>query len=481
MYTEPWYLALKLQILITIVAMLVGKTIFRLKWVPLIFAGLLCFSVPIAQPPGFLTWLLPMDLAMPLILLFSFRGPSLTERRLVIFFLIILFFWPFVTAMHYVLTESLGFNWVASLWRKLLKVSLFIFGLRWGYHRLKAKEFMDAVAIIWIGMMVVGIVQIFGMLDVDFHSPHAGMLSKLSIMTSGETAQRGFLGLDHGSVGLFGAGLSAYYLIFLLGNYKTNLKNVLLYVVTITLSFFVVFISGSRTGLIACLSGVIYTGYYLVRLRQFNKIICSLFIGCIIAMMAVFLFKPVLLSGSGRFMEMKHIEELGSWQFRVRMWKRTIEYVITQPRAIIFGLGEGSQGVAGKAIGVGAAHNEFLQNLINTGIVGFFLYISMLVTIYIKLGSRRGDASPKLPPNKLRASVAAPELHPESEGMRAAMVTGLVCALTVAFLTNTTLKKMSYSCVFFLGTGALIAEINLYRIRFKNVLSYNNLLKRKWK
>jgi len=154
-----------------------------------------------------------------------------------------------------------------------------------------------------------------------------------------------------------------------------DVKGILLKIVNlayIPLAIFAILLTGSRTSLIA----VIPFGLYLVGTRQITPNAKLLVVSLLfISLLALLPFIPSnILSRLGTLGSSIEAGDLGG---RVHLWERAISEFSKHP---FTGIGSG---VLDSAIG-SAAHNTFVSVLAETGIVGFIIFLLMLIIVFFQ-------------------------------------------------------------------------------------------------
>lgn len=452
MYTAQWYLALEFQIVITVIAFILGKIVFKVSWHGMLIAGLLCFSVPVATPPGFETFLLPADFALPILFILAIVTPKASDRRLVWAFAVALLLWPIFGTLLHAATTAIGKGWITFLYRRLLLVCLFYLGATGRFKKAKGIDIVHGVMIIWTGMAIIGVFQGFGLVDVDFAVRTAGWMDRGSILETTATAQRGFLGLDRGAVGTYGAGMIAIAASLFFFEPKLSKFELILYFSCIVLSGLVIFLSGSRTGLLAAGGGLAYVTF--VSLKSLGRARIARVVAAAVFVMPIVIYKfadVLSVSLETRVSSEGLVAE--SLEGRLGRQFNTLNHAVFNFRGAVFGFGGASLGYTESVLGLSKPHNEYMQHLQEGGWIGLFSYLFLMLIIFRRLSPRVG-----------------PDLAVYGVVGRAALLSGMICGLSTAFLTFTSENRIIYAMVIAFILGRLCFEMQGYRQQYQNEL-----------
>ena len=444
MYTAQWYLALEVQIVITIIALVMGRIAFKISWQTLLLASLLCFSVPVVTPPGLLTYLLPADLALPLLLIIALTAPKTKDRRIVWFFAITLLLWPVLGTLFHAVITAFSYGWVTFLYRRLLLVCLFYLGATGKFTKTKGIDIIQAVMIIWTFMTIVGVLQVFGFLDVDFSVRTADWANRRSILETVSAAQRGFLGLDRGAVGTYGSGMIAIATALFLFEPKIRKPELILYLSCIIFSGLVIFLIGSRTGILATSGALAYLAF--ASLKSLKRVRKARFVSAAVLLGPIVIYKSLqfLALASGRISD--SYRTAASLEHRLSRQLSTLEYAVSNFRGAIFGFGGAALGYTQAVFGLGKPHNEYLQHLQDSGWIGLITYMLLMVLIFKRFRPRVG-----------------PDLAVYGVVGRAALFSGMICGLATSFFTFTSEDKFIYGMVISFVFGRLCFEMQKCR------------------
>ena len=158
---------------------------------------------------------------------------------------------------------------------------------------------------------------------------------------------------------------------------QNNKITKLINVVAIPLVFYAIFLTGTRTGSIV---GVIGIAYWLFTHRKASlSIKASIAVVMVVSVVAIFSFAPKH-SVDRIFSAGKSISS-GTLNYRSVIWKGSLNQWRKAP---IIGTGLGGLGYAlsKEHINFGSAHNAFIHNLTENGIIGLVLYLSIIFSIF---------------------------------------------------------------------------------------------------
>ena len=165
-------------------------------------------------------------------------------------------------------------------------------------------------------------------------------------------------------------------------------KHSLLYLLLIALSFYSVFLSGSRGGLLAI--AVTVAGFALIYPSGIINRILFFFGGLSILLVVWMVLKPVLPENIVERMSVEAVMETGGTG-RWDIWQSMIKEVVDQPERFLLGRGINAMHsifVDGSWKRV-VAHNHLLQTLYNQGIVGLFSFLALVGICFFRCCKKR--------------------------------------------------------------------------------------------
>ena len=310
---------------------------------------------------------------------------------------------------------------------------------------MKVRDLIDMFAILWIGKAIVGLMQYFGLINVDFVL--TDVVGGESIVEGGK-AQRGFLGLRRGTVGIFSSAILAYCVAQLLLGRRLGAVRVTLYTLAISLSAVVVLFSGSRTGAIACLSGVTYVSLVAFRYLRHVRAGRLVVFGTLGAAVAVYLVAPAATVVQER-LEMR--AGIGASHVRLEAQKKVFEHAVTHAEAGLLGMGRDS-GQFRLFLGTPLyhPHSEYLEILWTSGFTGLLLYLLLLHRVYFGMKpEQRGS------PDALCI------------GVRGMFVAGLVSGLAVGNLLGVSMSLATYGTFVLFLYGLLYGHCKRRDVRLR--------------
>ena len=168
---------------------------------------------------------------------------------------------------------------------------------------------------------------------------------------------------------------------------QRQLQRALPFLVAVLINFYGLYLTGSRAGILATAAGL---GFFLI-LHFWSKIRAKLVykVGLAILIIATilgawFLFRPDFTASSGRVVSSNNVR----WQ----IWQTSVEMIKNQP---IFGVGLGNYQNAFSTLTKNrvnfneyisplalSPHNVFLMFYLTTGLLGFLVFIWLLITFY---------------------------------------------------------------------------------------------------
>lgn len=169
----------------------------------------------------------------------------------------------------------------------------------------------------------------------------------------------------------------AAYLIVTPGTDRWRHVRLMIGAAYIPIAGFAVLITGSRTGLAALIPGIVFLGYRLARRRP------SVAIGTLtaLAVVAVVVFPFAPPTVRARLAGTEEAIASGDLNDRGAVWAEAIRLIVDHP---VLGVGAGA--FRGAAVGVNkVGHNFALSLLAEVGIIGFALFLGMLVAALLCL------------------------------------------------------------------------------------------------
>lgn len=380
------------QATIAIVALLAGRYVLRVSWATAVAGALLFNSVPLPNPFGFKTPIYLHDVVAPLILVApALRGVRRGGKVLWLGGLAALL-WPAIgTALGAV--ESAGMSdWVEFLVRRLGFVLFFAAGIQGRFKEVNAAGLLNVGLLVWIGMVAMGLLQYAGVVDTDVGYWASGEPSRVSIRESA-SAMRGFMGLNRGAVGVWGAAMVAYCAASLGAEKARPLLLRYAFYVGILTSFIAILGSGSRTGVIGATAAVLYVlgrSLFEGRRRQLIRI-AALALAAVVAGGGAVTYFDLGVPASRFALESRSLE---TGEQRARIQGRALEYTFTHPQALLLGMGPATERFVrevGWELGVAHAHSEYVDVLWQAGLPGLIMYVSYLLALFFGMRARRGD------------------------------------------------------------------------------------------
>jgi hypothetical protein len=434
-YSNEWWLALVALLIIGLGTIAGARRVFKVPYSAAILAVGLTIPLPLMRVPGFETPIIVQDLvAISLAIGLLFRPVWRKEPTLALVAIAVLG-WPFVSTVVGVFgSADPGLGWVVHIYRRVLIVVLFAAAV-WGvYRRVYAIDFLDSVVISWIGMAAVGTLQYLGLFSVDIYGTAPWQQGAISVMESTQ-AQRGFLGLNRGAVGVWGSGIAAYSLARLFTRRQLTAGPLVIYSTAITLSLVVILFSGSRTGLLALaiascyVLGVGQIGASKLGLVRMGVVLLS---GLLAAYLLVIPGSTVVGSRLTGLADLSTVESVTA---RADIQRATIRRVGSDAGSLLWGHGPDPREFRARVDErFGHPHSEYVQILWESGLVGLLLYLSLITVLFGRSNSVRNDYSFAL-------------------GTRAILIAGLVTGTGVGFLMITGERLAPYGMMLFFAYG----------------------------
>ncbi len=445
MGTPQWALALTFQIAIAVIGVVVAVLVLHVRFRTAVLAALLFNSIQIAEPPGFETSLFIHDFLLPFLLIYLLFHLSKTDNKFVLFaaFAIFLLYLP-GTLLGSWLNLGVKYGWVTFLYRRFGSLVFLLLGVTGILRGVRANEFLETCVVLWIGMATVGLMQFLGFVEVDYLVRDDTFLGA-TIMQS-TAAQKGFLGLNRGAVGLWGATISTYCVAILVLDSNLGVRRFVIYTLAASLSYAVILFSGSRTGLLASVGALVFLGLRAMLMLKYVKAIRVVAFGILGISLLFFLVAPGAKVVLDRLEGVSTLQP-GLVQDRVRTQLNTIRFVVTNPRAATMGMGGGAGHIQFKASveGLSQPHNEYLQVLWESGILGLVFYLLLLWKLYFGM-------KPATPGYRSVLGIA----------VQSAFVAGMIAALAIGNFMITDARLATYGMVMLFIYGLVMAQMRRY-------------------
>ncbi len=440
MYTPQWYMALYLQIGISVLGLLFAILVLRTGTLTALLAVLLVNCIPIARPPMFLTGLYVHDFLVPVFLALAYFSGRWRGRLgwFAVFAAVVILLWPLTGTVASILTNP-TYTWITFCFRRLGALALLLVGLRGAFgDRVQISDFMDASMFMWVCLCVIGVAQqMFALVDTNFVRELAHFQAGRTIQQTGQQAQRSFMGMERMSVAIFGSAFAAYALAMLLLGRRLGTVRSILHAVTVALSWTAVFLTGSRGGLLACAVGTAYVLYRCLRQVGMLNVTRAALLGLVAVAVAVYLIVPVFGAASERFGQTEWSDSI---QVRLTIWRWVLNHGIGDKQNLLLGMGGGTDRLMLVRSGwIPHAHNGFLQIMWESGPIGSIVYIVMLAIIFLKL-----------------RPVIAGRYAIVNIGARGMFLAGMVMTMTEGFLLDTRPRAYMASSYFILVYAMLV-------------------------
>src|SRR6185503_6240842 len=262
-------------------------------------------------------------------------------------------------------------------------------------------------------------------------------------------AQRGFLGLNRGAVGVWGSGIASYCLVnFFLDQRPTGARWIL-YIIGAVLSYVVILFSGTRTGLLAAVGAAVFVCVRLFFVRNQVRTRRIVAFGSVAALAGIYLLGPVITPITERF----RVESatLGTGQSRVGVQVETINYMIQDLRASLIGMGPSTaqfyDRVGQKAEdSLQHPHSEFVEVLWQGGFLGLLLYLAMLAAIYFNI-----------------AVPSTSRFHLQSLAGQSILIAGMISGLAVGNIMITAPRLATFGLLMAFVYGRMIRDARAAR------------------
>ncbi len=449
MFSPEWKLALAIYLLTCPLAYIFATKVLHVPKQAALLAVLLFNAIPIANPPGAKTNLFIHDLVLPAVLFLVVTRADPRLKKFAFLPIIAIFVYPALSTLVGALLNDFERNaWMVFIFRRLAAVTFLLAGLFGVWRWASARGFFDTCVVIWIVLAICGILQANQLIDVDFRADTLD-IGKVSILES-KTAQRGFMGLNRGAVGLWGGCVLNYCLASCVLSMNFRTIRVLTYAVAVMLSLVVIFYAGSRTGMLACFVGTVYSLSRMIHLKapvNAGRTMLLTFVGAVAVALFMVPAAEVILS---RFEERGGVSSR-SFQGRLVVQRKTVQHAFTDGRAAAIGMGGGFLELFPKTmrrIGRGKdrfveakhPHSEYLEVLWEAGILGLVLYLVMIYRFWKVI------------------AYSSNSLSFVASGM---FIVGVVAGLAVGNFMVTTDRLATYSCTFLFFYGLVIRELLL--------------------
>ncbi len=443
MYTPELILALQCQAAVLLLTVLIGTLVLRVPWEAALWAGLLFNSLPVTSPPGYDSPLFIHDLLIPVLAVSTLVGRAWTRDRLVWLVIATALVWPMTGSLLALGLGEDSNHWIVLGARRVGFILFFVVGLSRIFPGVRAAHFLDCCVLAWVLMLVPAMLQYFGFIDTDIHPLEEVELRGVSIWESA-AAQRGFLGLNRGAVGVWGSAVASYCLVNFFLNRRPSRARWILYIVGAVFSYVVILFSGTRTGLLAAVGSGLFICVKLFFVRNQVGTPRIVAFGSVAALAGIYLLGPVVTRIAERF----SVESatMGTGQSRVGVQSQTIGYVIGDLRASLVGMGP-SPSLFYDKVGFKTEdllqhpHSEFVEVLWQGGFPGLLLYLLMLGAIYCAIGVSR--ASP---------------FYLYSLAGQSMLVAGMVSGIAVGNIMITTPRLATFGLLMAFVYGRLICD-----------------------
>ena len=448
MYTPELILALQCQAVVLVLTVLIGTFVLRVPWTAAMWAGLLFNSLPVTSPPGYESPLFIHDLLLPVLAGLTLVGRAWTRDRLIWLVVATALVWPMTGSLVALSFGEDSNHWIAFGVRRVGFILFFVIGVSGMLRSIRATDFLDCCVLAWVLMLVPALLQYFGIIDTDIHPIEEDHLRGLSIWESA-AAQRGFLGLNRGAVGVWGSAIASYCLVNFFLNQRPGRARWVLYNLGAVLSYVVILFSGTRTGLLAAAASALFVGLRVIGVRNQVRPMRVVTFGAVTVLAGVYLLGPVVTRIAERF----SVESaaLGTGQSRVGVQMETLRYVAGDTRAAVLGMGPSVSQFYDR-VGQNTEdflqhpHSEFVEILWQTGVPGLLLYLVMLGTFYF------GIAMPR-----------TSRFYRESLAGQSMLVAGLISGIAVGNIMITTSRLATFGMLMAFVYGRLIWDMRAAR------------------
>ncbi|MCH7720601.1 MAG: PAS domain S-box protein [Planctomycetes bacterium] len=228
-----------------------------------------------------------------------------------------------------------------------------------------------------------------GLIDVDFLARDDALRG--ATIAESTAAQRGFMGLNRGAVGVWGSAVIAYCASRLMLASRLGIARSVVYTMAVTLTAVVVLFSGSRTGTVACAAAGGYVGLKVVSQLRRARLARLILFGAVGAIAGQQLLAPGLTMVSQRVGTLKSFGTLQSLQSRLEVQGDTIRQVLRDGRSALLGMGA-DMALFKRLVGkLSHPHSEYILALWQTGVPGLLLYLLFLALLFSRMHARSRD------------------------------------------------------------------------------------------
>lgn len=165
-------------------------------------------------------------------------------------------------------------------------------------------------------------------------------------------------------------------------------KHTLLYLVLIAISFYSIFLSGSRGGLLAI--AVTVAAFALLYPSKGSTRVKLLVGGMVLILLFWGIFKPLLPDNIVERMSVDAVVESGGTG-RIKIWKSMLQEIVDQPEKLLLGRGINAthRMFLGRSWNNAFAHNQVIQTLYNQGLIGLLAFLAMTAISFFRCVKRR--------------------------------------------------------------------------------------------
>ena len=443
MYTPELILALQCQAAVLVLTVLIATFVLRVPWQAAVWAGLLFNSLPVTSPPGYDSPIFAHDLLLPSLAVLTLLGRAWTRDKLIWLVVATALIWPMTGSLVAVGLGEDSSQWIAFAARRIGFIIFFVVGISGLFPGIRTAQFLDCCVLVWVLMLVPAMLQYSGLIDTDIHPLEEVELRGVSIWESA-AAQRGFLGLNRGAVGVWGAAIASYCMVNFFLHQRPSWTLWILYILGAVLSYVVILFSGTRTGLLAAVGSTVFICIKLFFVRNRVRTPRLIVFGSVAALAGIFLLGPVI----ARIVERFNLESaaLGTGQSRVGVQTQAISYIAGDLRAALVGMGPSTTQFydhVGRQTEdlLQHPHSEFVEVLWQGGFLGLLLYLALLAAIYFGIATPRSST-----------------FHGESLAGQAMLVAGMISGIAVGNIMITTSRLATFGLLMAFVYGRLIRD-----------------------
>jgi hypothetical protein len=447
-YTPELILALQCQAAVIVLTVLIGTFALRVSWQTALWASLLFNSLPITTPPGYDTPIFIHDFLVPVLAFMTLLGRAWTKEKVIWLVAATALVWPMTGSLVAASLGEDGNQWIVFAARRIGFVIFFVVGFSGLLPTIRAAQFLDCCVLAWVLMLVPALLQYFGLIDTDIHSMDYIEFRGVSILESA-AAQRGFLGLNRGAVGVWGSAIASYCLVNFFLNQQPGRVRWILYMLGTVFSYVVILFSGTRTGLLAAVGSGVFVCLRLFFVRRQVRTWRIVAFGSVAALTGIYLLGPAVTRIAERF----SVESAasGTGQSRAGVQAKTIHYTIQDLRGSLIGMGPSPSQFYDRVgwnteEALQHPHSEFVEVLWQSGFLGLLLYLAMLGAIYFGIGVQRN-----LP------------FHLQSLAGQSMLVGGMISGLAVGNIMITGPRLATFGLLMAFVYGRLIREARVAR------------------